>query len=368
MPGPELQRETVAVRDAFTVAPSATLAQAAERIAGGAPLLFVAEGGGGLRGVVEPMDVRVALAEGADGSTGIERWIRAADPIPLGDRRVADAAGAGPPAPTGAARLVVDADGRPAGLEVERFAPWPLEAVVMAGGEGRRLRPLTEDTPKPLLDVAGKPILARLVEHLARFGVRRCLVAINYLGDAVRDFLGDGGDFGVEVEYVEEREPLGTAGALGLVAGRLERTFLLVNGDILTRVDLAAMLGHHLASGAPVTVGTVPYRWRIPYGVIEASDAGGRAGIRRIQEKPLYRFETNAGIYVLEPEVLDELEPDVACDMVSLLNGLADRHGAVGRFPLVEYWSDIGLRADFERVQADARRMDAEDGGGAPAR
>ncbi|MEW6071306.1 MAG: sugar phosphate nucleotidyltransferase [Planctomycetota bacterium] len=219
-------------------------------------------------------------------------------------------------------------------------------AVVMAGGEGTRLRPLTDRTPKPLLDVGGRPLLARTLDLLAGAGVKKVFLSIRYLGGQIRDAVGDGGSWGLEVVYLEEDRPLDTGAGLALLPGA-DAPFFLMNGDLLTEIDLQALARHHVLRHALATVATFRYAAPLPYGVVHA--AGEQ--IRAIEEKPVFRYPVNAGIYVFSPAVLARVERGRPLAMVDFLNELARGEAGLGCFPLVEPWNDIGSHNDLARAR-----------------
>lgn len=321
----------------------ATLADAVERVRRGAPLILLEDPEGRLVATVEALAVRIAFVAGDALDSGVAQL---AQPEARAES-VASAAGRGPIV---RARPVLDERGRATGVCVERAADPVRRAVVMAGGLGKRLRPLTEDVPKPLLEVSGSALLERMLLHLEAHGVEESVVSVNYLAESVERFVEAGGRWRHGVGCVREGAALGTAGVLGLLGSEYRAgPFFLVNGDIVTTADLGALAGHHVATGAAVTVATVAYEWRIPYGVVEPE---GRR-LAAVREKPLYRFETNAGLYAFDPRVLREIPAGDPCDMVELVNGLAERGEVVARFPLVEDWSDVGSPDDFERVQSE---------------
>ncbi|MCC6671552.1 MAG: NTP transferase domain-containing protein [Planctomycetes bacterium] len=226
-------------------------------------------------------------------------------------------------------------------------------AIVMAGGRGQRLRPLTERTPKPMLAVGGRPMLARILELLARHGVQKVFVSVHYLGERIREYLGDGSGFGVDVEYLCEDRPLDTGAGLALVP-RLDVPFLVVNGDVLTNANLAALARSHVLRGALATVATYLYPAALPYGVVHRD--GER--IVEIEEKPVLRYPVNAGIYAFAPQVLDLVPRGEPLPMVPFLNEQIRAGRRVCRFPLVEYWNDVGSPADFERAQGDVTSLE----------
>lgn len=222
----------------------------------------------------------------------------------------------------------------------------PMSAVVMAGGYGTRLRPLTEDLPKPMIPVDGQPIMERIVGQLRDAGVRRVNVTTHYKKEVISEHFGDGRSFGVEITYVEEKEPLGTAGALGLVEAS-EDPLLVINGDILTGIDFAAMLRFHQEHQADMTVAVKEYELEVPYGVVDTN------GVRvvRVLEKPSIRRFVNAGIYLVNPDVLKSIPTSRVYDMPDLIAHLISGDKLVVSFPLHEYWLDVGTKADYEKAE-----------------
>lgn len=250
---------------------------------------------------------------------------------------------------------LVDADGRLVDLLLldDLLAPpVPLEAraVVMAGGEGKRLMPLTESTPKPLLRIGGKPLLEILIDRLRQAGIVEVLLAVHHKSDVIRAALGDGGRLGVRLEYVEEPEPRGTMGALALVRQRLDRPFFVVNGDILTKCDFRAMWEFHRGqAGVAMTVGVSTHQVEIPYGELTL-DA---SRVTRVEEKPRKEFPVSAGIYILEPSAVDVIPAGRYCDATDLIHLLLARGRPVAAYPIREYWLDVGRHHDFEKALRD---------------
>lgn len=249
---------------------------------------------------------------------------------------------------------VVDDQRRVVGLvtlkEFVPDSPPSLRAVIMAGGRGSRLHPLTEHTPKPMLPIGDRPLLEILIEQLRESGIKRVNITTHHNGQKIADHFGDGRQFDVELNYVTEDRPLGTAGGLGLM-GVPDETVLVINGDILTRVDFQAMLAFHGAQGADLTVGVRQYDMRVPFGVIECEGVT----VRRLTEKPQLNFFVNAGIYLLEPSVYRFLPSGQPCDMTDLVQRLLDQGRPVVSFPIREYWLDIGQPADYEQAQEQAK-------------
>jgi dTDP-glucose pyrophosphorylase len=249
---------------------------------------------------------------------------------------------------------VVDDGGRPVGLHLlhEFLEPVrrPNWAVVMAGGQGIRLRPLTEDIPKPMLRVAGRPILERIVLHLVGFGIKRIFLALNYRGEVIEDHFGDGSRFGVRIDYLRETEPLGTAGALSLLPEPPAHPVLLMNGDLVTSADLGGLLDVHAASGYAATIGIRRYLHSVPFGCVERD--GDR--VVRIEEKPTLSREVNAGIYVLGPELVRRVPAGRASTMPGLIDDALERGDAVGAFEIEDDWIDVGLREQLAQARGGA--------------
>lgn len=219
----------------------------------------------------------------------------------------------------------------------------------MAGGKGTRLRPLTYAIPKPLLPVGEKPIIEILLGQLRRGGVRNAYVSIGYKGDLIRSYLGDGSRLGLAVEYVDEPEALGTAGALGLIKDRLTRPFLMVNGDILTKLDFSRFYEAHVSGGAVMTVGCVEYTVKIPFGVIENENGL----VRGIAEKPEAAYLVAAGIYALSPEALAGVGGAAKLDVPDLMSGLVKSGKKVGAYHITEPWLDVGKMSDYEKASRE---------------
>jgi dTDP-glucose pyrophosphorylase len=233
--------------------------------------------------------------------------------------------------------------------ELVREYELPLTAVVMAGGFGTRLRPLTEDVPKPMLPVAGKPLLEHIVEQLSANGIRRVNVTTHYKPEAISDHFGDGSRFGLTIGYTHEDEPLGTAGALRLLEAT-DEPLLVMNGDILTRVDFRAMLDFHREHGAAMTVAVRQEEFAVPFGVVQTQGTA----ITGIEEKPVLREFINAGIYLLDPAVRRHLPAEERFDMPQLVQRLLEAGETVAGFPVHEYWVDVGELHAYEQAGHDA--------------
>ncbi len=227
--------------------------------------------------------------------------------------------------------------------------PNDTRIVLMAGGLGTRLRPLTEKIPKPMLPVGGKPILEQIIGRFADQGFWRISISVNYRAEMVRDHFGTGEGMGVEIDYIEEERAMGTAGALSLLAERPEAPFIVMNGDVLVALQFPELLAFHREKSATGTLIVREYEQQVPYGVVRSAD-GLMTGI---EEKPVERYYVNAGIYVLSPEALDRLTPGHPLDMPDLLSAIAADGQNVGVFPLRDYWRDIGRIADLEAARSE---------------
>jgi dTDP-glucose pyrophosphorylase len=221
--------------------------------------------------------------------------------------------------------------------------------VIMAGGQGKRLRPLTDDRPKPMLHVGGKPILETILVNFVKAGFRKFFISLNYKAEVIENYFGDGTAWGIEILYLREDEPLGTAGALTLLPSLPDQPVIVMNGDILTSVNFRHLLDFHTSHNSGATVCVRPYDFQVPYGVVEVENQT----VLEIIEKPVHQFFVNGGIYVLEPGVLKEIPHDQFFDMPELLDKLIAKQIQTTAFPLREYWLDVGQHEEFERAQSE---------------
>ena len=222
----------------------------------------------------------------------------------------------------------------------------PSTMVVMAGGKGTRLRPHTENCPKPMLPVGGKPMLEHIVERAKVAGIERFLFSVHYLGHMIEDHFGDGSDWGVAIDYLREERPLGTGGALSLIEDRPSGPFLVTNGDVMTNVGYGDMIDYHNLHGAMATMAVRNHEIRNEFGVVRTEGLD----ITGFEEKPIIRSHVNAGIYVLNAEALDALEPGEHCDMPTLFEKLRQKNQRTIVFPLHEEWLDVGRPDDLQRA------------------
>lgn len=232
-------------------------------------------------------------------------------------------------------------------LQAQRRDNW---VFLMAGGMGSRLRPLTDDCPKPLLPVGGKPILESILESFVASGFHRFCISVHYMAERIKAHFGDGRRWGVTIEYVEEETPLGTGGALGLLPDTGSLPILMMNGDVLTRLDFGSLLDFHRVQEAALTLCVREYDMQVPFGVVE----GEGSSVTGIIEKPVHSFFVNAGVYVVGPEAIALSRPPRRLDMPDLVQSLISGQRKVAMFPIHEYWLDVGRMEDFQRAQGDA--------------
>lgn len=221
---------------------------------------------------------------------------------------------------------------------------------LMAGGFGTRLRPLTNNTPKPLINVGNRPILETILNQFIEFGFHNFYISTHYKAEMIRQHFGYGDQWDVNIQYVHEDEPLGTAGALGLLPDNMpELPMIMMNGDILTKVNYKQLMDFHGASKGVATMCVREYDFQVPYGVVKSD----KHRVINIVEKPVHKFFVNAGIYVLEPDLIRSIQSNVYLDMPSLLEQEIEKDKLVNMFPIHEYWMDIGRIDDLEMARSD---------------
>lgn len=223
------------------------------------------------------------------------------------------------------------------------------KVVLMAGGLGTRLQPLTNDTPKPLLKVGSKPILQTIIESFANHGFKEIIISVNYKSNMIKNYFQDGSSFGVNISYIEENKRLGTAGALSLIKDEIKEPFFVMNADLLTNVNFEDLLDFHVRGNSTSTMCVREYDLQVPYGVIETENER----VTSIVEKPVHKFFVNAGIYLLSPEALSFIPKDTFFDMPTLFDKLIKNNEVVLSFPIHEYWLDIGQHNDFTKANLD---------------
>jgi len=237
--------------------------------------------------------------------------------------------------------------------ELLKEKEYPNKVILMVGGLGTRLRPLTEDTPKPLLKVGGKPILETIVENFKKYGFKNFVFCVNYKAHMIEDYFKDGKQFGVNIEYVYENERMGTAGALSLLKEFPKEPFFVMNGDLLTNINFENMLQFHLEHNAIATMGVREYEYQVPFGVVNVEEEK----IISIDEKPIHKFFVNAGIYILNPKAIDIIPKNQFFDMPTLFDKFIKDNEVTISFPIREYWLDIGRIEQFEQAQIEYKKV-----------
>ena len=230
-----------------------------------------------------------------------------------------------------------------------------MQAVILAGGKGRRLRPYTTVLPKPLMPLGEMPIIEVVLRQLAASGFCQVTVAVGYLAELLMAYCGDGRKFGLDLSYSREETPLGTAGPLALIDGLAGGdSFLVMNGDVLTSLDFAALVQRHQASGAAATIATHQRQQQINYGIIESDDADR---VTAYIEKPQYHYQVSMGVYVLTPAVLEYIPRDHYLDLPDLVRTLMAAGRPVRAYPFDGYWLDIGRHDDYEQAMEEFEAM-----------
>lgn len=227
------------------------------------------------------------------------------------------------------------------------------QVILMLGGLGKRLRPLTNDIPKPMLKVGNKPIVESIIEGFKQYGYTNFIFSVNYKKEVIQDYFQNGNIMGISIDYIEEKKRMGTAGALSLLENRPTEPFFVMNGDLLTQVNFDQLMQFHQEQNAVATMCVREYEYQVPYGVIETDGVE----LISIKEKPIHRSFVNAGIYVLSPEVFEYIPVDTFYDMPSLFEALINQGKKTSVFPIHEYWLDIGRVDDFNRANEQYKEL-----------
>ena len=225
----------------------------------------------------------------------------------------------------------------------------PIDAVIMAGGRGERLRPLTDNTPKPLLRVGDKPIIEHCLDRLVVFGVDDFWISVRYLGEQIEAFLGNGQKKNVSIQYIREDEPLGTIGAASTISNFLHDYVLITNSDLLSNIDYEHFLMEFIERQADFAVVSIPYHVDVPYAVLETNNGH----VLSFKEKPTYTYYSNGGIYLMKRAVLEYLPPNTHYNATDLMELLIKAKKKIMSYPFVGYWLDIGRKEDFEKAKYD---------------
>ncbi|NKB43002.1 MAG: NTP transferase domain-containing protein [Alphaproteobacteria bacterium] len=305
-----------------------------------------------LQGTVTDGDIRRGILAGIPLSDPVAKVMNTAPIAAAGD--ISDSEAARLMRRSGIGHLpLVDNAGRIVDLKVlKHLDPKPENGnpvVLMVGGQGTRLQPLTNDVPKPMLEIGGRPILETIVERFVSQGFNEIYLSVNYKAEMIENYFGDGHAFGANISYLREDQALGTGGALSLLPQRPLSPLIVMNGDVLTKVNFSHLIKFHQNHGASATMGVSEYRFTVPFGVVETA----AESLKSIAEKPQHTFFVNAGIYVIDPNVLDLIPSDSALDMPDLFQHLLDQGATPTVFPLREYWMDVGQSHDLVQANRD---------------
>lgn len=245
---------------------------------------------------------------------------------------------------------IVDNNGKLVGIEEvdELLKPEHKnnKVVLMVGGLGTRLKPLTNKTPKPMLKVGDKPILETIILSFKKYGFTEIILSVSYKSEIIENYFGNGSNFEVNIEYVHEEKRMGTAGALSLIREKLSEPFFVMNGDLLTNINFEHMMDYHVANTSIATMGVREYDFQVPYGVVNVDGIN----IKSIEEKPVHNFYVSGGVYVLDSKVLDFIPENEFFDMPTLFEKVIEKNLKSISFPIREYWLDIGRMEEFEKA------------------
>ena len=321
-------------------------------------IVLVVDGSGALQGTVSDGDIRRGLLKGFDLSTSISNITHLNSlvvPPELGRELVVQLMKANKIQQI----PVVDERHQVVGLhlwdEITSVSSRPNLVVIMAGGMGKRLMPYTENCPKPMLAVAGKPMLEHIIERAKLEGFSHFLLSINYLGHMIEEYFSNGERFGVNIDYLRENKPLGTAGALGLLCSPPSEPFVVTNGDVITDIRYGELLDFHTRHDAVATMAVRVHEWQHPYGVVQTQGVE----IIGFEEKPIARSHINAGVYALDPTALNVLSPNVPCDMPTLFEQLQSNAKRTVAYPMHEPWLDVGRPVDLEQANEQSLAIGA---------
>jgi dTDP-glucose pyrophosphorylase len=320
---------------------------------GGYEIALVANGEEKLLGTVTDGDIRRGLLDGLDMSAPIEKIVNSAPLAATPDTSHADLLEKMNSKLLRQVPLLDEAQ-RVVGLIHIRELTKPIDSrrnwvVLMAGGLGERLMPLTEQTPKPLLTIGDKPLLQTILESFVEQNFRRFYISVNYKAEAIKALFGDGGKWGVEIRYLEEDQRLGTAGALRLIPEPPDAPMIVMNGDLITKINFQDLLDYHEQQNSNATMCVRQYDFQVPFGVVGIDSNR----ITSIDEKPVHRFFVNAGIYVLDPGQIDRIPANANHDMTDLFEDIIADGEDTTVFPVHEYWLDVGRIDDLDQAKRD---------------
>lgn len=335
------------------LSPVSTICRALEVIDSGAmKIALVVDANQKLMGTISDGDIRRAILKGVGLDALIEGFYNA-NPITCGINDSREKILQLAAAKKVYQIPVVDNDGCIVGVteidEMLQPAGRSNKVVLMAGGLGTRLSPLTDSIPKPMLHVGTKPILETIIENFAKYGYRDVVLSVSYKSHVIEEHFGDGEAFGVKISYVHETKRMGTAGALSLMRDQLSEPFFVMNADLLTNVNFEHLHDYHESHNAMATMAVREYDFQVPYGVVNISDSK----IISIEEKPTQKFYVSGGIYMLNPESLELIPNDQFFDMPSLFDTMISKGANALSFPIREYWLDIGRMSDYEKANSE---------------
>jgi len=230
----------------------------------------------------------------------------------------------------------------------------PAAALLMAGGRGERLRPLTDSLPKPMLKVGDKPIIEINIDRLIQFGIKKFYISLKYLGTQIIEYFGNGNSKNISIEYLQEDEPLGTIGACSLINNLEYDQLIIINSDILTNIDFEDFFNFYISSGAVMCAASIPYNVDIPYGIMKMNDKNFITGL---VEKPTYTYYANAGIYILRKDLISRVPKGISYNATDLMQQLIDGNEKPVHYPILKYWLDIGKYEDYLRAQQDYKHI-----------
>ncbi len=229
----------------------------------------------------------------------------------------------------------------------------PVDAIIMAGGEGKRLNPQTLKTPKPLLKIGNKPIIQYGIERLVSYGIKNIFISVNYLKNQIIDYFDDGKEFQANIKYLHEKSKLGTIGSATLAPNFLNDYVLVMNSDLLTNIDLEDLFLDFINNSADMSVATIPYKVKVPYAILNTDGNN----VRSFEEKPTMTYYSNAGIYLMKKEVLSLIPNNVHYNATDLMNNVISRNMNLVSYPILGYWLDVGKPEDFEKAQEDIKHI-----------
>lgn len=229
----------------------------------------------------------------------------------------------------------------------------PLDVIIMAGGRGERLKPLTDTAPKPLLTVGDKPILEHNLRHLANYGISNFFITINYLGQMIIDYFGDGSHLDIDIEYINENQPLGTLGAAALIRNLKHDNVLVMNADVLTNIDIEDFFSEFIEEQSLMSVASVPYKVNMPFAVLETAENR----VLSFSEKPEYTYYTNAGIYLIKRELLERVPQNIMYHSTDLMQDILDKGEKLTRYSMHGFWMDIGRKEDYYKAQQEIKHL-----------